>query len=260
MAFDLTKALGLGTDDIDKSVLGTPLMHIVQRGSPEFDESHKDHAKKRIEGVRAGDIIFGPTKSIIPRPMEVVVLDQMVCYVEWRPRNLGGGIVGHQPITVKDTNPNYRAGAKGSPQENKEFLGPNDLVYTNYFALLRKDGEVWKESIIAFQGGQLKYARLWAKAILAVKYPDHPDIIPPIFAAKWSLTTFPDNNAKGSYMSWQPENPVLLDLTTDQELLELAYTTHNRVAELMPSNRDQPPAALPAGRDVEVVDDEPSAF
>ena len=159
MAFDIRKAAGLGTDTIDRSVLGMPFLNIIQKGSPEFDETHQDYARKKIDGCRPGNILFEPERLILPTPLSVIPLAQCQHYTIWKPNK--GGFAGHAPVTITGHR-DYRRGQKGTKQEYKEYLGDCELVYTMLFAVLFKVGEEWKRGLIAFTGTQLKHARDWS--------------------------------------------------------------------------------------------------
>ncbi len=177
--FDLTKAAGLGTEDIDPSVLGMPLMNIMQRGSPEVDSSHENHLSRTIEGVKQGDVVLSSMRAIIKQPFSVIPIKQQVCYAEWRPKKAGGGLVCHRDMLTPDL-PEYRRGAPGSDQQYKEFLGDNELIKTYYFHVLLLHDEEWLPVIFAMTGGQLRPARDWQRDILNRRYPDN-GIKPPIF-------------------------------------------------------------------------------
>lgn len=110
MAFDVTKAAGEGMQDIDSSVLGAPFISIIQKGSPEFDETHKDYATKMIKDCKPGQIVFAPDRRILAAPLEVIPLGQRTLYTEWKPRK--GGFVGNRELTIVD-HPSYHRGAPG---------------------------------------------------------------------------------------------------------------------------------------------------
>ena len=243
MAFDYNKAAGLGTSTIDRGVLGMPFINIIQKGSPEFDETHRKHADKKIEGCRPGNILFEIERAILPQPVKVIPLATTTLYTEWKPN--GGGLVGNRTLDIINAR-DYRKGAPGSPQQYREYLGENELVYTIYFMVLFQHGEKWKQGLIAFTSTQLKVARNWSRSILATKVPGLAESVqPPIFAAVYKLTTFADSNAKGGFFSWQVEKDRLLDPVADQALMEQAFGEAQKAQLALPSAR-QAAAALPA--------------
>jgi hypothetical protein len=150
--------------------------------------------------------------------------------------------------------PEYRRGVKGTKDEYKEYLGQNELVLTITFMVLFQSGTTWKQGMIAFTSTQLKVARIWSKAILAVKIPNLPEgYAPPIFSAKYHLTTFADSNAKGGFYSWKIVNAGVLNPETDQALLEQAFEGATKAQLALP--KPQAVQALTEG-EAKVVDAE----
>lgn len=248
--FDMSKAAGLGTDDIDPSVLGMPLLAIMQKGNPEVDPTHKDHATKTIDGVKAGDAVLASQRIILPQPMLVIPLRQQVCYAEWAPKGKGG-LLHHRDLTAPDL-PGYHKGDPGSDQKWKEFLGDNELVKTYYFHVLLFNDEQWIPAIFAMTGGQLGPARGWQRDLLNRKFPDNA-MKPPIFSSVWEVSLGAAQNKAGQgFFKWEVKNPKFLDLKKDQELLELAFAECNGVRP-MRLEQSAPQPALTSGDDAGLV-------
>jgi hypothetical protein len=241
--FDIRKALGLGTEDIDPSVLGQPFLQIVQSGSPEIKKSHPKYAERSIPDAREGDIVSVQERKVLPQPLTVIPLAQNTLYTEWKPREQGGGFVGNVPLSITGHR-SYRKGAANTPDANKEWFGEHELKLTVLFSVLYQDGSEWKKGLISMASTQLKVARRWAKALLSVRYPELPDALPPIFASKWLLSTGAEDNAKGDWMGWTVTQGDLLDLSTDSALLEQAFRQHTEEALRLRGAVEQ--AALPA--------------
>lgn len=217
--FNFAQAAGLGTDTIDRKVLGMPFVNIIQKGSPEFDATHRKYEEKKIDGCKVGDILFEPERAILGQPLRVIPLDQTTLYTEWKPNK--GGFVGNRQLDIVHDR-NYRKGVPGTPTEYKEYLGQNELVYTMYFKVLFEHDGKWKEGIIAFTATQLKFARQWGRTILNTKIPGFEGE-PPIFAASYLLSTVADGNEKGGFFSWKIAQERVLDAVQDQNLLETAF-------------------------------------
>lgn len=244
MAYNPAENKGQGTDTIDQSVLGLPFLTIIQKGSPEFDVTHRNHANKKIEGCMPGNIVFAPKRKVLPQPLLVVPVAQTALYTEWKPRDQGGGFVGNRPLSVVAER-NYKRGVPGSPTEAKEYLGNNEIIYTIYFMFLFKQGEEWEKGIISFTGTQLKHARGWLKQVLGVSYADLPNVKPPMFAATYQLASAVENNARGSWFGWSVKQDRVLDFTRDEALLRSAEAASVQALAQLPAPQVQ--AALPAG-------------
>lgn len=247
-AYDPKASSGQSTASIDSSVLGMPFLSIVQKGSPEFDKTHRNHATKKIQGCEPGDIIFGMEKLILTQPLSVIPVAQTTIYSEWKDRNAGGGFVGHVGLEAV-ANPQYRKGAKGSPNQYKEYLGANELIYTIYVMLLFQYKGTWRKGMISFTSTQLKHARNWLKDISSVRFKDLPDVKPPLFAASWLLKAKPDANSKGSWYAWEIQADRVFDLTADETMLTMAEEASVAALHSLPSAGSQD--ALPAPHDEE---------
>lgn len=249
MAFDLKKAVGMGTEGIDQSVLGMPLLNIVQKGSPEVDDTHPKHAEKRIADAKVGDIFTSQGRKVLPQPVIVIPIATASLYTEWKPRTKGGGFVGNQPLSVVGAR-NYRKGAANTPDANKEWLGENELKFTVYMSLMYRDGNEWKKGLISFSSTQLKRARKWSRDILSLRYPDLPDLQPPIFAAQWKLETENDSNDKGGWKAWKITLDRLLSPENDAQLMEQAFTEHGVEQPRLTAGAPAPAALPEADKDV----------
>lgn len=247
MAFDYTQASGLGTDTISDAVLGPPFLSIVQKGSPEFDETHPKFAEKRMD-CRPGNIILESERVVLPTLLSVIPLAQLPHYTEWRPSK--GGFVSNRALDVTGHR-DYRKGVPGTPTEYKEYLGQNELVFTILYIILFKHDGVWKKGMIAFTNKQLKKARVWSKVIKSLKFADLPNIVPPMFAAAYDLSTAAESNEKGGWFGWNIGQAKLLNPVTDQALLEQAFEAAQKAAKDLPKTQHLP--ALPVGV-IEAID------
>ncbi len=241
--FDYTKAAGLGTETIDQGVLGPPFINIIQKGSPEFDETHKDYNVKRIDGCRPGQLLFEPKREIIPTPLSVIPLAQVSMYTGWKPNK--GGFAGNFPLSIVDERNYRKGGAPGSKDQYKEYLGELEMVFTITFMLLFWHKEKWQKGMINFTSTQLKHARNWSKMILNLKLPGNQTVTPPMFAGRYNLSTEPDKNDRGGWFAWKIEGAGILDAEKDQALLETAFVEAKQAQLSLPKPSQ---AALPSGQ------------
>jgi hypothetical protein len=247
--FDIMGAAGLGTNTIDQSVLGLPMLQIIQKGSPQVDATHKRYAEAKIDGAKAGNILFVRENKVIAQPLTVIPLGQSTCYTIWRPLAAGGGFIGIESLTITGDS-RYHRGIKGTPNENKEYLGDNEAVLTVYLLVYFLDGAEWKQGLIAFTGTALRSARVWSRQLLSMKHPEMPvTSIPPIFSSKWLLTTKVEQNAKGSWFGWNIAKGDFLDTTKDKDLFGLANGLASQAIKTLPHPGAVP--ALPAGDSAE---------
>lgn len=224
---------------MDMDVKSTPLLRIIQDGSPEVKRSHKDFAVKGIPGAEPGDILFLPTSEVY-KEIETLVIGQKTVYTEWRPTSAGGGLIGHHPLTII-RDPNYKPRTK----DKGEMLGENELVQTMYFLVLfRKAGsdEEWREALISFSKAGLPNARTWAKMILGFRYPDekqYKGVQTFSFSQSYIVSSQTERNAKGDWYGYAFKAGRILDFKADADLLSRAADFARDAQTYLPQPQQQ---------------------
>ncbi|WP_214293519.1 hypothetical protein, partial [Escherichia coli] len=72
--------------------LGIPFLTILQKGSPEVDDTNPDHARKTFPGCKGGLIINTLQRKIVYdgfTPCQFVPSAYVKLFQEWKPRNQG---------------------------------------------------------------------------------------------------------------------------------------------------------------------------
>lgn len=245
MAFDPTQAEGLGTDSLEESS-SMPIIRIIQDQSPEQNKRKEEY----IEGAEAGMLMFNPTKELLPAPLEFIPLAVRSLYVEWVPKEKGGGVVATHPLSIV-SHPSYRKGVK---TRYDEWLGENELKYTSYWLVLfLKNGE-WEKGMLAMSSTQLRVARELSTKIDSFRW-NKVDVKPPIFARTWKLSSKTEKNgADQEYFNFAITEPRILDFKKDEALLNMAQAAHMEAVKSLPeANKAPDAAALPPK--VEQVED-----
>lgn len=230
MSFDLTQTTPAQEEELEESS-SLPLIRVLQDNSPQVNSRKEEY----IEGAKAGMFLFNATKEVMEGPLEIVPVGQKACYVEWKPKTAGGGIVAHHDLTIIN-DPLYEKGRDKS-KPYLEYLGENDLVRTSYWCILVNIGGEWQNAILAMTSSQLRVARKWSQQIRTFKYDGKlKDIAPPMFARKWELTTRLEKNASGDeYFNFVIANPSVLDTTKDEALLTQAFEGSKTAKAELPS-------------------------
>jgi hypothetical protein len=217
--FDPTKVQGLGLEDLETSN-SLPILRILQKGSAEVDESHELHEAKKIDGAKAGNIVFAPTSELFKK-VSIIPLAQRSIYTRWKPKNQGGGFLSYEPLNIVN-HPKYRKGDK-----NKEFLDTDELVYTIYVAVLfySEENKEWTRALIPFTSTNLGVVRTWNKQLRGFKYPEteeFKDIQPFLFSQQWCLATEARKNNEGSWFAFHITPEKVFSFTDDAETLAMA--------------------------------------
>lgn len=190
-----------GFENTRSEDLGIPFIQIIQKGSPEFDETHKDHAKKKIDGIRPGDIIHSITREVLTKGRQkcfFIPCSAQKLYPEFVDRKTGGGF-------VKQHNRGVLNRVKRN-DKNRDILQDepgkgNEIVTTHYFF-----GFVWSEymqeyskAVVSMTSTQLKNGRRWLNLMSSQRVNSRPL---PMFAYRYALNTTIETNTEGSWFGW----------------------------------------------------------
>lgn len=194
-------AAGEGFEGTSGSDYSLPFFGVLQKMSPQVDKDQDAY----IPGAEAGQIINTVTLDRFPgNPgMIFVPVHRDHQFVEWVPRDNGGGFVGsHKPESPEVLKAQRDAGTAFG----KLPYNGNDLVETFYMYGLRVDefGNT-DPGIIAFSSTGIKYYKNWMTKARGIKLQDPAGraFPAPIFSHRYRLATFLDENKKGKFHSWR---------------------------------------------------------
>ena len=247
MAYDPTKNAGAGLDELD-ATSKMPLLNIIQQMSPQLVEEDD----KYIDGAKAGNVFFSPTGELIDLPIEIIPVAFRTMYVEWKPKTLGGGMVGMHPLSIQGRKDlGYDQGRKG---QYDEWLGENELKKTTYVMGIANIGGEQTDVMLALAVTGQKVSRKWQDEIRKFRYDgDLADTPPAVFARAFQLGTVRETNANDqSYFNWKLSEPRVLDFDADEALLELADKKYSEAQQSLPSPKatESSQPALVADEDV----------
>lgn len=193
---------GQGLEDLSKDDLAIPFLTILQSGSPQVKRSDGQY----VEGAAEGMLFNTVTKEVIDPikdPVIVVAAAYERHYVEWRIRENGGGFIKQHPADPAIQAPCIR------DEKSRDILpNGNQLNDTRtFYVMVIKDG-MPSPAVITMTSTQIRKAKQWLmqQSLLKLKRADGTSYTPPMFAAKWRLTTVPESNDRGSWMGWKFEN------------------------------------------------------
>ena len=191
----------------DSSEMQIPFVRILQAMSPQLKKREAEY----IEGSEQGDMFNTVTKQHWTGEDGITVIPcyQTTKYLEFTPRDQGGGFRGEIAATDPVLQRTERSGAK-------EMLpNGNELVKSDhhYCLVVEADG-TYQPVVIDMKSSQLKVSRRW-KTQIAMQKIKHPKtgamITPPLFATQWKFTTIEESNDQGSWFNYQIEKVGLLE-------------------------------------------------
>jgi hypothetical protein len=210
--FDWSQATATGLEKVRNEDLGVPFLVIVQKGSPEVDKTHKDHATKKVAGCEVGNVVDSLKRVVIGGEIESFDAIKFIpctydkVYMEWSPREKGGGMV------KAHTNPDILMECQRNEKGQDVLRNGNIIVTTMYFYGIRITDEGDRvPCVIGMSSTQLKKGRQFLNLMMSLKL-DGPKgkYTPPAFSHQYLLSTVAESNEKGSWYGWKIERGEML--------------------------------------------------
>jgi hypothetical protein len=203
---DIFDYAGEGTA-FDSSEMQIPFVRLLQALSPQLNKKKAEY----IEGASAGDAFNNVTSQYWDGEAGIKVIPcfQTTKYLEFVPRDMGGGFKGEIPANSPLLQQTTRSGSK-------ELLpNGNELVKSDqHFCLIVEDDGSYQPVVVDMKSTQLKVSRRW-KTQIAMQKVKHPKtgamMTPPVFATMWRLYSVEESNDQGSWNNWQVERIGLLE-------------------------------------------------
>lgn len=216
---DFEELGGLGFEETTSQDMAIPFLRILAQLSPQVNK--RDGAY--VEGAEAG-MLFNTVANKAydgEKGVQVIPCYYNRRYVEWAPREKGGGYYGsYSPddAIVNTTTQNERG----------EYLLPNGNILTNtaqfFVILLDEDGP--QRCLITMSSTQLKKARKWVTQMqsLMAQGKNGNSYTLPMMSHKYQLGTVAESNDKGNWFGWEINKvgPVNLADAGDNEVFKMA--------------------------------------
>lgn len=216
---------GKGTEDIGPRDMALPFLTILQKNHPQCDETNE----KRIQNAKPGMFLDTVLENIYPGSpgLEVILCGSRNAIVEWKDRDMGGGLVTQHPADSKIVE---RASRNAS---NKLVLGNgNILVETTYHFLLVKDPNtgLYREMVFPMTSTFLKESRRWMTLIkMRTVTINKKTFRPPMFGQKFVLVSI--LMKKNQYSWFGPNISPMQDLLSDREVYHKAKDLNKAIAK-----------------------------
>ena len=218
----------IGLEKMTAQDLAIPFLALIQKTSPQIEE---------IDGCKPG-MIFNTVSGKVYKELIVLPCGYKRSFVEWTPREKGGGYVGeHQPGDKITLNPRNERG-------EIVLENGNILVETAYQFVLALDGNHTETAVISMSSTQLKKARRWNSMMMGLKVP-HPNgtmVTPASFSHMYKISSVQEKNDKGSWHGWNIEimGPVK-DTNQYQMAKTFAGGVKNNDVKVAPPKQDDAP-------------------
>jgi len=196
IAEDSKTASGFGALNLARDT-AIPYISILQSGSPQLNPSKAEY----IETAKAGQLYNTVTQEAVSE-LKVIPVFYHLRYVEWKPREQGGGF-----IASHSADSGILGRATRDPMTNKYVLeSGNHIVQTAYHYVLVLSNGGYQNAVISMASSQLKKSRRWNSLMLSQKIKGPSGMFtPPTYAFTYKLSTVSESNDRGSWFGFQVE-------------------------------------------------------
>tara|TARA_R100001369_G_scaffold38051_1_gene63540 strand:+ start:1384 stop:2169 length:786 start_codon:yes stop_codon:yes gene_type:complete len=201
---------GTGLEETTTEDFAIPFIRILQQMSPQLNKQDGRYN----EEAQAGMLVNTVTNEVYDGDTGVTVVPcaYVKKYIEWIPREKGGGLVdaSHNASILKSCTKN--------PETRRLYLdNGNEIVETAQFFVLVLDPQP-QQAVIAFTSTQLGASRKWLTMLrmARVNTSKGTSVSAPMFAYNYKLGTLTQSNDKGTWHGYtvSQENPT--DIETAQ--------------------------------------------
>lgn len=236
MLLDMESDAGMGLENLSAKDFAIPFLGLLQSLSPQTQRG-----PNQIVGASAGDIFNPVNQKVIPgdQGMLVIPCAYQMKWVEWTPRESGGGFVRyHESEAVLDS--------CSRNDKNFDILpNGNSVIPTAYYYVLivHPDG-MTEKAILPMPRTQLKKARKWNSIIATLKVRGKAGLYtPPMFSHIYLLTTTLESNKVGTWFTWQVavQGPIT-DANLYQEAKDFSKDIQTGTVKAAPPEADIPAA------------------
>lgn len=179
--FDYGEDAGAGFEQLTRDDYTIPILDLLQAQSPEISTGSIEGAKPGMFIIRALGEVFDGKQGVAFVPCE-----RQHAFVEWKPREAGGGIVD----TYSPQNPMVVKEKQKTPLGKIKLENGNDLIETFYvFGILSTPDGQQHQVVLPFTSTKIAaYKGMMTKArSVLVPLPDGRRINPPLFAHRFRL-------------------------------------------------------------------------
>ena len=203
---------GLGLDQVRTEDMSIPFLRILAQLSPQVNK--RDGAY--VQGAEAGMIYDTVANEVFNGEEGILVVPCYYSrrYVEWKPREKGGGYVNSYNADDPIVKTTYR-----DDRGNDVLPNGNLLSNTAQFFVLRMDASgIPQRCLLTMTSSQLKKAKKWVTQMQSRTAMGKNGLFTmPMMSQIYRLRTVEERNDKGSWFVWEISHERHLDLENAKE-------------------------------------------
>ena len=209
---DLEEFANEGLENITSQDVAIPFLRILAQLSPQVNK--RDGAY--IQGAEAGMIYNTVDNEVYDGEKGVTVIPVLFrrSFIEWKPREKGGGYVATYGVDDPIVRKTYRDDRGNYVLDNGNYLSDT----AEFYVLLKDEvSGMTKRCLITMTSSQLKKARMWnsiMKSQMGIGKTGRP-YVKAAYAFEYTLGTAEERNDKGSWFGWSVSLKRELKLSGD---------------------------------------------
>jgi len=200
---------GTGLEETTTEDFAIPFIRVLQPMSPQLQKQHGSY----VAGASAGDLYNTVTGEAFDGEKGILVVPCAYNkkYIEWIPREKGGGLV----------NPNHDISILSRctrDPENRRYYTEtgNEIVETAQFFVLAVANGIAQQAVLAFTSSQLGVARKWLTMLRMARVQNSKGVSveAPMFAYTYRLSSTVQSNDKGSWNAYTANQEGATEMST----------------------------------------------
>lgn len=184
---DFSADAGAGMEGADKDSFALPFLAILQGLSPQMET---------VEGAKIG-LYINTITNRLSATIDVVPVAFQRRYLEWAPREKGGGFRGSHDVFEIESK-NYVRNEKGQIINEAGNMLKDTRIH--YVLVLGEDG-TFSPAIISMSSTQIKKSKRWLSMIQNVQMKDSSGrtFNPPAFSHIYTMSSLKESNDSGTW-------------------------------------------------------------
>ena len=182
-----------------------PFLRILQKLSPECDKDETAY----IKGAKPGMILHTVSKEVFGE-VNLVPLKYRDTYIEWIPREKGGGFVSEWDALESMTLERLSTTTRNEKNANILPNGNEFKLHSNYFCAFEHPDTGWEPVMVSMSASQLKTSRIWLSTLrkMTIEVDGETYQAKNIRSFQWTFSTEKLSNDQGTWFGWTYEKTI----------------------------------------------------
>ncbi|CAB4165139.1 hypothetical protein UFOVP820_16 [uncultured Caudovirales phage] len=184
---------GRGFEEANKDAYAVPFLRVLQDLSPQVKKKMAGY----IPGAEPGMLLNTVTQEVM-RAVRVIPCYFQQTYIEWVPRDKGGGLAAVHAPGAPILNTAIREGNRTVLPNGNEIMDTR-----SHFVLLLKEDGTYEQALLSMSSTQLKVSRRWMSQMRSAMVEVRGTMVQaPMYAFSYLISSEEEANDQGSWYSF----------------------------------------------------------